>query len=693
MGLFDKLKPRHVDSVTPTNELYDELKEHLFAVVVISIFEFIVSIFAAGFAYISASGILTTFSGNVRRIQLTLKNCFTYGIQCWWLALIITGFLIYHTFRLYRSLRKSYQKNYKDNYLKSKKETYGGAHFQTEEELNQNFSIYSDIEDTDEDVYGTDAYGNIYCLRWQPGMNKNELFYGSPGCGKSAAIVKNKIYQGIRRGVSLIVTDTKGDLYKETSAVARECGYRVRILNLKPKELRNSDGIDLFHSLDPMDDSLDIQADVVTNIIFNNTTGLKEVEDYWHKNEYNLVKMVILILVTEKPYITLGKNKLPEIYNFLAEHSPDSLEKKMSSYNEDSIIYKCYKVFAEADKKNQGQIINGAAIRLQKLANPILQKVLATNEMDPILPMKQKCIYYIVIPDQDNTFRFISQLYFTRTFMDQCDYSDSLTREEKKKQLPVVYVLDEYKNTGGIVGLPEKIATVRSRKIELTIILQDSNQLLSLYDEYDAATIKNCCVVKGMLSTNDPSTAKEFSELLGSQTVIVENLRYLEDAADIVHAQNTIQKTLGEGERPLMLPEEFMNGKMSRDEIIYAISGMPPVRLLKYFAEKSGEAIHPMEAWGMELGEKKTSRHKPRWRHLMEQEQAKAAASQTVNPMAGFTEENVANNTTPPVDNETTPSSPTSNTVNESRNNKQEQPANAKTSTDDVDDFFGFELS
>jgi len=688
MGLFDKLKPRHVDSVTPTKELYDELKEHVFVVIVISIIEFVASIFAAGFVFISANDIITTFSSNVRSIKLTLKNCFIYGFQHLWLTLIITGFLIFHSFRLYRSIRRTYQKNYKDNYLKSKKETYGGAHFQTTDELNQNFAIYPDIENTVEDVYGTDESGNIYCLRWQPGMNKNELFYGSPGCGKSAAIVKNKIYQGIRRGVSLIVTDTKGDLYKETSAVARECGYRVRILNLKPKELRNSDGIDLFHSLNPMDDSIDIQADVVTNIIFNNTTGLKEVEDYWHKNEYNLVKMVILILVTEKPYIALGKNKLPEIYNFLAEHSPDSLEQKMSSYSEDSIIYKCYKVFAEADKKIQGQIINGAAIRLQKLANPILQKVLATNEMDPILPMKEKCIYYIVIPDQDNTFRFISQLYFTRTFMDQCDYSDSLTREEKKKQLPVVYVLDEYKNTGGIVGLPEKIATVRSRKIELTIILQDSNQLLSLYDEYDAATIKNCCVVKGMLSTNDPSTAKEFSELLGTQTIVVENLRYYEDAADIVHAQEIIQKTLGEGERPLMLPEEFMNGKMSRDEIIYAISGMPPVRLLKYFAEKSGEAIHPMEAWGMELGEKKTSKHKPRWRYLMEQEQVKSAAEQNANPMAGFAEETSEPRTTSMPNSKTAQPSPVP------KNSKSEHSTNTKPSTSDtVDDFFGFEIS
>lgn len=701
MGLFDKFKPKSVDSINPTNELYDELKEHKLATVFVLLANVITSIILAGMTHILCNGIITMVSHNVRKISLTLRNCISYGFKDWWLALIIFFLLCYVTFRMYRSLRKTYKKNYKDNYLKSKKETYGGAHFQDDEELQKNFNIYDSIEDTDDDVFATDENKKIYTLKWPPGMNKNMLFYGDPGAGKSSTIVKAQIYQGIRRGISMVVTDTKGDLYKETSSVARECGYIVRILNLKPKELRNSDGFDLFHSLDPNDDSLDVQADVITNIIFQNTSGLKEVEDYWYKNEYNLVKMAIMVLVTEKPYILQKKNKFPEIYNFLTEYNADTLEAKMNSYNEDSVIYKCYKAFSDTEKKNQGQIINGAAIRLQKLANPVLQKVLSVNEMDTVLPMKKKCIYYVVIPDQDNTYRFLSALFFSRIFIDQCDYSDNLTREEKKSQLPVKYILDEYKNTGGIVGLPEKIATVRSRKIELTIILQDANQLLALYDEADAATIKNCCVVKGMLSTNDPNTAQEFSDLLGTQTVIVENLRYFEDAADIVHAHDTIQKTLGEGERPLLYPSDFWNGKVKRDEIIYVIKGMPPVRLLKYFCEKEGKPIHPMEAWGMELGEKKTSRHKPIWRHDLEILQAQMEKAQEQNPMAGFTEqipepkntesnrEDITHNGVHVQTRQTTVSTFSANANSPTVNNIV--PKNNEN--DDVDDFFGFEIT
>lgn len=700
MKIFDNLKPDNVDSINPLYELYDQLRECKKEIVGISIFNCILSILCSGFMHILLNQFIRNFSRTTRKINMTLGNCIKYGFKNWWLVLILFFTFGYYSFRLFRKYSKNYNKNYKDNYLKSKKETYGGAHFQTNEELAENFNIYEDISDTEDDVFGTDDDGNIYTLKWTPGMNKNKLFYGAPGSGKSASIVKTEIYQGIRRGVSLIVTDTKGDLYKETAQVAKKCGYIVRVLNLKPKEIRNSDGFDLFYSLKHDDDALDIQADVITNIIFTNTSGLKEVEDYWYKNEYNLVKMVIMIVVTEKPYLLRNKNKFPEIYNFLTENNADALEARMSSYAKDSVIYKCYKIFSDTEKKNQGQIINGALIRLQKLANPIMQNVLANNEMDTILPMKKKCIYYVVIPDQDNTYRFLSALFFSRIFIDQCDYSDSLTREEKKAQLPVKYVMDEYKNTGGILGLPEKIATVRSRKIELTIILQDSNQLTALYEEADAATIKNCCIVKGMLSTNDPITAKEFSDLLGTQTVVVENFRYNEDVADILHAHNTIQKTLGEGERPLLYPEDFWNGKVTRDEIIYVINGMPPVRIQKYFAEKNGQAIHPMEAWGMELGEHKTSQHKPKWRHLLEMEQKEKEEASKSEPMAGYEEEPTVEVPTVKVSQATTKEIPLENqseirTKYSKPDEDVEATDNIQASNDDleIEDFFGFEIT
>ena len=619
-------RPKTVDSISPLHELWDELRDHLKITIALLCLNVLLSILGAGSIVLFLNHLMRTIGIKTREIPLSLWNLLAGGLSKWWLMLLLFFFLCLLEFKLFRSVKKNYVKNYDDNYLKSKRETFGGAHFQTEEELEENFDIYEDVRDAKhQDIYGMDEKGRILCIKDGKLKNKNRIFYGSPGSGKSAAIVKGAIYQGLRRGISMIVTDTKGDLYKETAAVARKCGYIVRILNLKPKELKNSNGIDLFRSLDPKSDTLDTEARVITNILFSANGPIDET-DYWTINEFRLVEMTVMLVVSDAKLISEGKNNLPGVIQFLSTNSdPKKLKDYMDEIVKDSDrnpIAMCYFSLKNMEPQNLAQVINGALMKLALLGNQTLAHSLAANEMDTILPMKEKCLYYVVIPDQDNTFRTISTLFFTRIFMDQCDYSDSLPPAEKAKQMPVHYILDEYKASGGIVGLPDKIATVRSRKIELTIILQDSSQLETLYTPEETKTIKNCCTVKAMLATNDIDTAKEFSDLLGQQTVVTESHRYFEDSADIVHAHDTIQKSTAENTRPLLLPEEFINGKVRSDEIIYVINGMQPVRIRKYFCELSGKAIHPMEEWGQKLPRELTNEYIPPWREKLEAEKA-----------------------------------------------------------------------
>ena len=621
-----KVKPNTVDSVGFFHEVYDELKEHKKGVAAFALLNVFLSIFLSGVVQMLGCNVLHAINPKISKSYSGIKAIMRLAIfKWWWLAILlyILGCVI--AFRVFRMFRKTYVKNYDDNYLKSKHETYGGAHFQTKEEMEERFNVYEDIEDTDEDVYGMDECGEVYCMKPGQMSNENHLYYGSPGSGKSAAIVKTKIYQGLRRGESMIVTDTKGDLYRRTVSVAHKIGYNVRVLNLKPTELKNSDGWDLFRSLNPNSDGFDADVQSVVDIIFANTAGDKELEDYWFKNELNLVKAITMHVVSDPLYEKTNRNHFPEIYNILSKATPESLRAMMAKYEmvTDSVIWKCYCSFASADAKVQGQIINGAGIRLQKLANQVLQKVLSSDEIDTTLPMRESCIYYVIIPDQDNVYKFVSALFFAQLMSDLCLYNDALPEGERKKQHFVRFIMDEYTATGGIKDLRKVITTVRSRGIGLDIILQSSSQLNTLYEDSEVTDIKNACVVKAMLACNDYETAEEFSKLLGSQTVVVENQRFLEDSADVAHAHGTVQKTMGEGTRPLLFPEEIYNGKVSRDEILYVINGMQPVRLKKYFSEKSGKLIHPMEQWAAELGERIPARHLPKWRYLEQEEEKK----------------------------------------------------------------------
>ena len=624
-------KPDRVDRVSPLKELWAEFHDKKGLVITLLIIDLILSIVTS-----SILGLLVARIANIavpwmfKGYAINLSSILTFGIvKTWYITIILFLIFVVLSFTVYRALRRTYKRNYDDNYLQSKTESFGGAHWQTEEELDKNFNKYECIEDCYEDVLGTDEHGFLRALKDIPGLPIFKLFIGTPGSGKTAAIILTSIFQNIRAGLSMIVTDSKGDLYRFTSAVARMAGYKVRVLNIKPGELKNSDGFDLFHSLDPESDTLDVDAEVITDIIFKNTTGVKEVEDYWQRNEYHLVKMAIMVIVTSAQHRANNTNHLPEVYNFLATATPESLKTLMELYKTTNPqIYKAYRIFANAEVRNQGQIINGAAMRLGRLGNKVFQHSLSVNEIDTVAPMKEKCIYYVIIPDQNTTYRFISSLFFTQMFNDQCNYFDRLPKAEQDKTKPIVYLLDEYKTTGGIQNLPDAIASIRSRKIQLTIILQDLSQLDSMYGEEAAKTIKNCCTIKGVLSTNDTDSAKVYSAFLGDETIITEANRYYEGAGDIIHARPSVQKTAGENKRALLLPEEFLNGKIGRDEIVYIISGMPPVRLKKYFSELGGKANHFLYQYALDdiekNGERIPSKHKPKWRHDLEMEAKRA---------------------------------------------------------------------
>jgi type IV secretion system protein VirD4 len=617
-NFFEKMipeDPKDIDELNPVDELMQDLKQtknHILWYVPLSLF---LSTFISGMIY---QVLMNALKGNT----IYLLSSFKYGITKMILLTLVLVFLfVFGAFRVYRSLKRNYLMNYKDNYMKSKRETYGGAHFQDEEELKENFEQYDSIEETTGDIFGISKDGKYQVFKMKPGLNYNEIYFGAPGCGKTSATMKTKIYQAIRRGDSVLCTDTKGDLYRDTSAVARKHGYKVRVLNLKAEEFKNSDGFNIFETLDRDDPALDAKADIIANIIMKLTESREDLS-YWPLNEFNMLKCLIMYIATDETRIKLGRNNFPEILNVLGQNNPATFASLFSTYAPESPIRICYNIFAQAEERNQGQILNGLGIRFNKLINPYLQKVLSHGEINFIEPMKSKCLYYCIFDDTDNAYQFLSSIFFSCMLHDQVRYFDRLNDENRKKTKRVFYLLDEYYASGGIYEVNKALSTLRSRKIGISIILQNRPQLDSMYTEEEAASILSCCAVKGLLLSNDEITSDYWSKILGTQTVVGEANRYLESSADIIHAHAETQKTLTENQRPLMLPEEFTNGKFQVDDIIYAISTEPPVLLKKCYAEKSGERLHPLEKESVKLGAKPPHLHKPKWRKLDEDKKA-----------------------------------------------------------------------
>ncbi len=525
------------------------------------------------------------------------------------LAVII--FIFYLEYRAWKSVQKDYIYTEGRNHMQSTSTAYGSAHEQTRKEMKNLFNMQKwskDWMEKDNSLHGPIlglTEDNMMCsMKNIGGANKNILIFGTAGSGKSESMAKPIIYQNIRDGISMIITDSKGDLYKETSQLCRDNGYLVRVLNFKPEELKNSDGIQFLKKITIEDD---IMATTLANCIIENTGDGKM--DYFAVNEMNLLKALLLYVGTSEEHRRAGTNTLAEVFNLFTNNDADALSELFSMLPNNHPAKTAFAIFDFCEPKVKGQILNGMAVRLNLLGNSYIRKIVSSDETDFVLPMKKKCVYYIVISDTDTSLKFLANLTFTIMFIEQCNYSDGLPDKKKEKQLPVSYILDEFANIGAIPYFDQKISTFRSRKISATIILQTISQLKNLYDKDRWKTIIGNVTTKILLKAGEEETAQFFSNLCGTQTIKVKNKKYAEANYEIIKSHPKASITEGLGKRELYTMDELLG--MDNDHLLACILGQQPVTLKKFLAFR----YHPMD---QNHKERKPNRHTPKWRKEMQ---------------------------------------------------------------------------
>lgn len=586
---------------TDIHETISELKECKNEVIGYTIISFIGSLFISGFLQ---QYIVHIFNS---RNKIIILKSFKLGLAPWGGLLLSLFFwitLLYGALRIFKQFHHNYETDPDGDHQVSKSGVYGRAHWQREEERKECFIRSKDPYEIMGDILGKDENGLLYSVSGNiKGLNKNMAIIGASGAGKSEAMVKPMIYQNIIRGSSMIVTDSKGDLYKDTAEIAIKHGYIMRVLNLKSSEIKNSDGVDLLKILKDAEDS-DAKAEVMANVIIENSGDGHM--DYFAVNETNLLKALLLLVTTQQDYIKAGKDNLAEVYNLCSHNTPETLAARFNMLDEDDPAKEAFSIYWQCEPKVRGQILNGMAIRLTKLSNKFLKEVVKNDEIDMLLPMKRKCIYYVVISDMDRAYKFIATLFFSELFIRLAEYADGMTDEERKKRIPVNFILDEYANTGAIPDMDQKVSTIRSRDITTTIILQDIGQLENMYPKL-WETILNNMSIKILLATNDEKTAVWFSKKLGTKTVRVENRGYQQDAGDIIQAPGNFRVSEGLGKRPLMSPDELQN-ELSENDLVIIISKRFPIKLKKYLAFE-----HPMDK-EKEGKVRIAKKHLPKWR-------------------------------------------------------------------------------
>lgn len=395
------------------------------------------------------------------------------------------------------------------NFEYSESNVYGSAREISDENL-QEVAEVKPIEALSGTILGQlDMTGQrVIGIHPNPITNKNLIIFGTPGVGKSFSIVRPLIAQAIRRGESVVCTDTKYEVRAETMEMARRYGYTVRFFDLK--DLLYSHGLHILKELR----CDDVRAMTFAEIVMKNTGNLK---DPHIALEQSVLRACCLYVERSR---TLPENEKTfyTAYSMILQ-GPEALDKLFETAKYDTDLRVAYDAYAsfKGSENLRGNVIANLSSRLQVM--PTARVVTSTDDIDLTLPGRQKCIYYCCMSDMHETMKFLATLFFSFLFLDLVDYADA--QPSRRLPVPVNVVLEEAANIGEIVGLEKYLSTARSRSISITMILQGIGQLRSIYGEETTNTILNDCAIHGCIGTNDEATAKHFEWFSGEATVKV----------------------------------------------------------------------------------------------------------------------------------------------------------------------------
>lgn len=351
------------------------------------------------------------------------------------------------------------------------------------------------------------------------GDDKHTLIIGASGSGKSRRIILETLCLQILSGLSVVVSDVKGELFYYTSPYAKEKGYKTLAL-----DLRNPEKSVHYNFLQPISDSLEegdtAQAIDYTWDLVSVLVGEPKGEPLWNNGESASIAAGILAVALDAPE---EYRNLTNVYYFLAYMcKPDTFgEMPISSYLSNlPDTHPAKGVFAMAEiaaDKTRASFFTSALGTLKLFTNPKIAEMTSKSDFKLQDIGLEKTIIYMIIPDEKKTMYplvsiFVTQMY---TALVECANKNGL-------RLPVNtdFDLDEVGNFPYIPVLGNILSAGRSRGVRANLVIQDYQQLESKYKD-DFKNIKTNCQIKVYLKSDDPDTLKQLSEGLGKYTVEV----------------------------------------------------------------------------------------------------------------------------------------------------------------------------
>ena len=350
--------------------------------------------------------------------------------------------------------------------------------------------------------------------------NKNVLVIGGSGSGKTRFYVKPNLMQ---MHSSYCVTDPKGTIVLECGKMLEDNGYEIKILNTI--NFKKSMKYNPFAYLRSEKDILKLVQTIIAN---TKGEGEKAGEDFWVKAEKLYYTALIGYIFYEAPreeknFATLldmidasEVREDDETYMNPIDRLFEALEKKEPTH----FAVKQYKKYKLAAGKTAKSILISCGARLAPFDIRELRDLMSEDELELDTLGDRKTALFVIISDTDDTFNFVVSIMYSQLFNLLCDKADDVYGG----RLPVHVrcLLDEFANIGLIPKFEKLIATIRSREISASIILQAQSQLKAIYKD-NADTIVGNCDSTLFLGGKEKTTLKELSETLGKETIDLYN--------------------------------------------------------------------------------------------------------------------------------------------------------------------------
>ena len=407
--------------------------------------------------------------------------------------------------------------------------------------------------------------------------NKNILVIGGSGSGKTRFFVKPNLMQ---MHSSYVVTDPKGTVLIECGKLLQRGGYKIKVLNTI--NFKKSMKYNPFAYLRSEKDILKLVNTIIAN---TKGDGEKSGEDFWVKAEKLYYTALIGYIWYEAPDEEKNFTTLLEMINASEAREDDEnfqnpvdlMFERLEEKDPEHFAVKQYKKYKLAAGKTAKSILISCGARLAPFDIRELRELMETDEMELDTIGDRKTALFVIISDTDDTFNFVVSILYTQLFNLLCDKADDVYGG----RLPVHVrcLLDEFANIGQIPKFEKLIATIRSREISASIILQSQSQLKAIYKD-NADTIVGNCDTTLFLGGKEKTTLKEMSEILGKETI------------DSFNTSETRGRELSHGLNYQKLGKELMTqdeiAVMDGGKCILQVRGMRP-----FFSDKFDITKHP----------------------------------------------------------------------------------------------------